>query len=79
MPGGGVPGGVQARRKQGKAVWYELKLTEGGVLELRMGEKGKMRWRSARRSGPAGQYEAFVDEQGRLAVFIDDLVHWRSR
>lgn len=71
---------MQARRKQGQALWYELKLTEGGVLELRMGEKGKMRWRSARRSGPVGEpYEAFVDEQGRLAVFLGDLVHWRAR
>jgi hypothetical protein len=70
---------TQVRRMKGNRQWFELKLTEGGVLELRNG-RGQLRWQSAKEGGATDKgYEAFVDDEGGLVIFLRDELQWRSQ
>jgi hypothetical protein len=55
---------------------YELRLSEGGALEVYT-DQGKRRRRWGK-EGPAGGYEAFLTDEGRLVVYKGDLLHHRK-
>lgn len=56
---------------------YELVLSSTGVLELRSPE-GEWLWRSNVVGAVGEPYEAFVNDQGKLVVYVEDHVHWKS-
>ena len=67
----------QAEAEEEERRGHELVLTSTGVLELRS-PKGEWLWRSNVEGPQHDEYEAFVNDAGKLVVYAQTHIHSKS-
>lgn len=68
----------EASAQQGEAAYYSLKLSDTGMLVLLPPHGGEWEWRSGIEGAKDSKYEAFVNDEGKLVVYLGNRTHWKS-